>query len=680
MLRVHYWIIAVVFLSTCYAYAEQQPSNYEYLFNMTLFELMDEDVTVASGKKALPIRESPGIISIITREEILNSGASDLMTILQMVPGIEFGADVIGVVGITMRGNWAHEGKVMLMIDGIEMNHSSIGTTVFGNHYPVDNIQQIEVLRGPGSSMYGGNAELGVINIITQKGEDINGIAVTAAAGQMSDAHTHRNGSITAGMHTNNLDLAIFATKGIGNRSQRMYNDYFGSSYSMAENAEVNPELITIMSSYKGLEFKFIYDNFVTTQRDGLAVSLNNPYHLSFETKSSELSYDISLLKNNVIVTPKIVVREENSWIGRELPKQNDTGDNGWDPMKDETYYNIISGISVSYDLLQGGTAIKNVNILTGFEYVYDLGVKNGGDAESVWSNGIDNSEMYTLVGFAQGIMQTSVGNLTAGIRVENHEMYGNAIAPRIAYTLALEKLHTKVLYATAFNAPGLKTIELNSLYKVDKKTTLKPEYAKIAEFEAGYIFTSEIIATANLFYITITDPITFVVPPPSYENRSETGTMGAEIEFKYRCTDKYASLNYSYYTAQGLNDLTDYAVPGEDALVGTAQHKFGFNGNMNVYKGLSVNATTELYGERNVASVVVGPQGPEDTYTKQDGTVLADLFLQYTDFMYKGLTIGLGIDNIFDNTFDYIEPYNGWHAPIPGASRSYKSKISFQF
>jgi outer membrane cobalamin receptor len=90
------------------------------------------------------------------------------MEVLRNVPGFEFGLDVEGVVGLGIRGNWAHEGKVVLFIDGQEMNESLYSTLQFGNHYPVEHIDRIEIIRGPGSALHGGFAAYAVINIITR--------------------------------------------------------------------------------------------------------------------------------------------------------------------------------------------------------------------------------------------------------------------------------------------------------------------------------------------------------------------------------------------------------------------------------------------------------------------------------------------------------------------------------
>ena len=106
-----------------------------------LEKLINSLISVAS-KKPLNVRESPSIVSLITSEEIKASGARDLIDVLRLVPGIDFGVDVLGVTGIGMRGNWAHEGKVLVLIDGQEMNEILFGSTEFGNHYPIDQIKK----------------------------------------------------------------------------------------------------------------------------------------------------------------------------------------------------------------------------------------------------------------------------------------------------------------------------------------------------------------------------------------------------------------------------------------------------------------------------------------------------------------------------------------------------------
>ena len=163
-----------------------------------LEKLINSLISVAS-KKPMNTRESPSIVSLITDEEIKKSGARDLIDVLRLVPGMDFGVDVEGVVGVGIRGNWAHEGKVLVLLDGQEMNEVLFACNMFGNHYPVDQIKKVEIIRGPGSAIYGGFAEYGVINIITKQADDINGVSVSGIYGQMEKDYGHRNLNLSIG-------------------------------------------------------------------------------------------------------------------------------------------------------------------------------------------------------------------------------------------------------------------------------------------------------------------------------------------------------------------------------------------------------------------------------------------------------------------------------------------------
>lgn len=135
------------------------------LYSLSLLELRNIKVTAAT-KTEVSLRETPGIVTVITQEEIEASGARDFIDVLRLVPGFEFGQDASNVASISMRGLWAAEGKVLVTMDGQELNDNLFASTVFGGHYDVTQIKRIEIIRGPGSSIYGGSAELGVINII----------------------------------------------------------------------------------------------------------------------------------------------------------------------------------------------------------------------------------------------------------------------------------------------------------------------------------------------------------------------------------------------------------------------------------------------------------------------------------------------------------------------------------
>src|SRR5579863_3147897 len=110
------WIIACGALAATAARADD-------ITNVSLDSLLNVDTAVAT-KVPTNLRETPGVITVITREEIMDSGARDLQDVLVLVPGFSPGVDVEGVVDFGIRGNWGHEGKMLLLVDGQPMNET----------------------------------------------------------------------------------------------------------------------------------------------------------------------------------------------------------------------------------------------------------------------------------------------------------------------------------------------------------------------------------------------------------------------------------------------------------------------------------------------------------------------------------------------------------------------------
>src|SRR5687768_1561402 len=109
-----------------------------------LQKMLNKNVSVSSQN--LTTRESPGIVSIVTAEEIQNSGARDMIDVLRLVPGFDIAQDLAFVKGMTFRGNWANEGKILMLMDGQPYNELLYQSVALGNRLPVDAIERIEII------------------------------------------------------------------------------------------------------------------------------------------------------------------------------------------------------------------------------------------------------------------------------------------------------------------------------------------------------------------------------------------------------------------------------------------------------------------------------------------------------------------------------------------------------
>ena len=165
------WILCALLPMAALA-QNQQPD----LTTLQIEDLMNIDVTSAS-KKEQKLSRVPAAIFVITQEDIYRSGATDLPDLLRMVPGLEVAQITPSAWAISARGfNGQLSNKLLVLIDG-----RTVYTPLFSGVYwdaqdvPLDSIERIEVIRGPGAAVWGTNAVNGVISIVTKTARETPG-------------------------------------------------------------------------------------------------------------------------------------------------------------------------------------------------------------------------------------------------------------------------------------------------------------------------------------------------------------------------------------------------------------------------------------------------------------------------------------------------------------------------
>lgn len=154
------------------------------LFDVPLEDLLTLETT-SVAKKRQQVRDAAAAVYVITQEDIRRSAASTIPDLLRMVPGVEVGQVNTGGTAVSIRGfNSRLANSVLVMIDGRSIYVSTL-SGVFWDQLllPLGDIERIEVVRGPGSTLWGSNAANGVINIITKHSSDSLGLTAVARAG-----------------------------------------------------------------------------------------------------------------------------------------------------------------------------------------------------------------------------------------------------------------------------------------------------------------------------------------------------------------------------------------------------------------------------------------------------------------------------------------------------------------
>ena len=143
------------------------------LADLSLEELITLEVTSVAKKPQKP-EEAAAAITVITAEDLRRAGVTSLPEALRLAPGVEV-AEIDGnITAVTIRGfNWRFSSKLLVLVDGRAIYSPSL-TGLFWDQQlvPVENIQRIELVRGPGATMWGANAVNGVINIVTKHAAD----------------------------------------------------------------------------------------------------------------------------------------------------------------------------------------------------------------------------------------------------------------------------------------------------------------------------------------------------------------------------------------------------------------------------------------------------------------------------------------------------------------------------
>lgn len=685
---------------------EDTTQQFDFM-NMSLEEMMNIKVTVAT-KGELTQKETPGIVTVITEEEIQKTGARDLIELLRLVPGFDFGADVQGFVGIGTRGLWAAEGKVLFLVDDHELNELTVGMMPMGNHVAVDNIRQIEIIRGPGSAIYGGFAQLAVIKISTKQAET-NGISASTTQSMMGNTLGRSNFNFSIGSNQKQLSWHLAGFYGDAIRSTRNYTDPTGATESFRNNSDIRTRNLNFGIKYKTLSFGALVEQYSNE-------SIDNYGTFGYDQESGALKkYDIKygtislLLSNTFKINEKLKIIPEISYKVQRPWSAIDTvgfGRRSANTDRPDTlgyyYYDFITTryyakIEALYD------PTPNVNLLLGSKYfidnakVYDKGTPSLYDpiVSTIPPDFIGRVNYNNISAYAQGSVKTKFANFTAGARYDRHSLGFDAFVPRIAVTRSFEKFHIKLLATQSFRSPAM--------FNMTEKN-IKPEIATVFEIEGGAAIGKSLFVSANIFDITIDKPIVYYtsndantgVISQGYNNGQKTGSRGFELEAKLKLKRLYANASYSFYDqanknttpAFGIdkNDLTNSTMNTNGFLMGFGKHKVTLNCIYNITDNWSINGNLIYNSEKyayfayDYTRAGLDTDGDNFKNIKQlPATFIANVFVKRDNLFVKNLTLSLGCYNLLNQNIYFANPYKTIHPPIPGATREYSVKIAYK-
>jgi len=571
--------------------------RFDHFISLSLEDLVSLETTIATASKQTTTK-APAVVTLITQEDIKATGATNLFEVLEGVPGVHIRISQFGNRPIVQfRG--AKGRQTLIMINGNSMTDLVWSFGIFWKGLPASAIERVEIIRGPGSALFGADASAGVINVITKTAARAEHSEVGVRGGSFNSKSAWLEHGNSYKGYSINLTANISDTDGynplIESDGQTL------SDISTGSNASYAPGKAQFGYRNEDIRFSVAKNNWrlntaYMSSRD-LQIGLTGFGVLDPVTKANDKRINIDLFYNNADLGKDWELDMElrfqhydyASGIGFvERPPGFDDGSGGIYPdgqinrqISDER--RIIFEASTLY------TGFKNHSIRMGAGYtLHDLyaithmvnfGTGPDGNPIAPGSGLVDISN--TPYAFApekerkishiylQDIWTiSSTLELTAGARYDDYSDFGNTINPRLALVWqSTEKLTTKLMYGQAFRPPSyLELFDETSF--TTPNPDLDPERSETLDMVFSYAAHKNLQLQVNFYYFQLTDIITNNRTTGQFENGGDHSIRGIELEARWQVTN---NINlYANYTArdQDENNFRSIQEPDQDAYL----------------------------------------------------------------------------------------------------------------
>ncbi|HEX2617875.1 MAG TPA: TonB-dependent receptor plug domain-containing protein, partial [Flavobacteriales bacterium] len=542
-------VVLCVLVRGSYAHAQDTGTADDRLLRsdpQELIEAMEADDernvrTSIADLEEKDIREAPASVQIITARQIQASGARDLLDVLRLVPGLSFGRDVDDVVGVGIHGNWAEEGKCLFLLNGLQLNENDFGSYSIGQRIPLDNVERIEIISGPGSVIYGGYAALGVINIITRSANGANGSQASVSTGIASDRITRTNMTVSGRQRLGrNQELTYLTGFSRGTRSNSSLLLPDGRTISFADSTLGQTVAVQFGYRWRNLQASMLYMDEASEVSDG-----------RYSVRMRDM---IAALEQRLPLSTKVELNWKLSYTDQIPWYYENTGD--WDRLASNTTNQRTAA-----------SALLNVHPWEWFGFRFGVQAFNQRsqfyereEATVFAMNGERAITMNDVALLGEVTLKGRPGILSAGYRYEYNSLSGNYLTPRASYAKVLGRFHVKLLLSKAFKTPTIMNLNYGPV-----DGTVHAEFATTAEAEVGYRPGKVSQVTLNAYTTKVETPIVYVFDAATldnYINRDLSGTQGIDLRFQLGSKRTTLSLGYGIYRVLPNSSLPEAELP----------------------------------------------------------------------------------------------------------------------
>ena len=683
----HFTGIALIIVFNAFAGAEE--FGYDEIL-LSDFYGDDTFVSIATGAQQ-PLRLAPAVASVISAQQLRATGARDLDQALERIPGLHVSRDAIGYNPIyTFRGIYSgFNPQVLMLINNVPITNLYEGdrNQVWGG-MPIEAISRIEVIRGPGSALYGADAFAGVINIILKTGSEIK----APEAGIRYGTFDSKDIWIVNGGKSSSLEW-MYSIE---------YSDSNGSDEKISADAQT--QLDGIYFTNASLAPGEVNKQFESLEMRTSVIWKNFQLNVGLQQREGQNYVGVAqaLDENNVF--------SSNRW-NADITYENDSWFDNWKIKLNGSFFHVTQEVEDDLVLFPPGSTGFSINPLitfpdgvignpevfethsrfnlsgryTGFN-AHEITLGSGyyyGDIyktkeeknyfltiDQIFGNDIfviepldpeylngqlrevsDTSEVFLPEGdrdnyffLAQDVWGFAKDwELTAGIRYDDYSDFGSTTNPRLALVWSTSrKLTSKLLYGSAFRAPSFAESSISSNPAFFGNPDLDPETLESYELAFDYQVNPKAEMVINFFYYKWQDIIQFVpegVGIARAQNVGEQKGHGIEFEASWKPLDNLELIGNLAWQ-KSTDQLTD-----TDAAHAPEKQVY-LQADWSPVEYWHVSLQSNWVIDRNRAF--------NDNRSEIDDYVVVDFAIRRTN-LFSNMDLALLVTNLFDE--EVLEP-----------------------
>ena len=638
----------------------------EDLTDLSIEDLMQVKIDTVSKFEQRMV-DAPASVSIITNEEIKKYGYRNLTDLLRGVRGLFVTYDraynYLGMRGFNRPGDYNM--RFLLLIDGHRINDSIYDSAQVGNDLPldIDLVDRVEVIRGPGSTLYGTNAIFGIINVITRKGRNLKGIE---ASGEIGSFYTYK-GRLSYGNNFEKgpevlLSGSIYDSQGdrtlyykeydspstnfgtAKNCDDEGYGNFFSkvSFYDFTLEGAYGKRKKEIPTGSWGTVFNS-QGNKIIDERAFLDLKYERPLAYGFNI-NGRIYYDHYYYRGDYVYDfaapgdpPLLATARDYAYseaVGGEFQLSKTLFEK----------HKLIGGGEYRYAFRQDQKYSELIPILD--------------DRRTGWNWALYLQDEFEILKNLK---------LNAGVRYDYYSTFGGTINPRLALVyFPFEKTVLKLIYGQAFRAPNA-----YELYYTDGSTQktnpdLDPEKIQNLEFVFQQYLGFNIWGTATVYYQLFKDLISLQVDPADglmvFQNVNKVEAKGLELELEGKWKN-------------GLRARVSYALQKTkdketgDMLTNSPNHL------------IKLNAIVPIWKEKLFLGFEEQFTSQRKTYSGgHAGSFFTTNLTLFNENLIKGLEISASVYNLFNKK--YSDPVGEEHLQdkIAQDGMTFRFKTTYRF